>query len=130
PYGESIEFHDGHYGPRHYVAGRDFGDFLVWRKDGYPSYEFAVVIDDIEMRISEVVRGSDLLLSTARQICIYRQLQAPIPEFYHCELVRSADGRRLAKRDSALTIREVLKKISPEELRNRLMQTTSIGGFD
>jgi glutamyl-tRNA synthetase len=89
-----------------FVAGKDFGDFLVWRKDGFPSYELAVVSDDVAMKISEVVRGEDLLKSTVRQILIYEALEAMAPDFYHCKLVLDAEGRRLAKRDGASRLSE------------------------
>ncbi len=98
PDGETIEFVDGRLGRTARVAGRDFGDFLIWRKDGFPSYELAVVADDHAMQISEAVRGEDLLTSTARQLLLYRALEWLPPEFYHCPLVTDAAGRRLAKR--------------------------------
>ncbi len=108
PDGEDVAFRDLARGERLYRAGRDFGDFLVWRKDGWPSYEFAVVVDDHLMRITEVVRGADLLLSTARQLLIYRDFSWEVPQFYHCDLVRDDDGRRLAKRHGSLAIRTLL----------------------
>src|SRR5439155_9185455 len=72
PDGERIEFKDGRTGQQAFTAGRDFGDFVIWRHDDIPAYQLAVVVDDAAMRISEVVRGEDLLKSTARQILIYR----------------------------------------------------------
>lgn len=107
PDGETITFTDGNFGTQRFVAGVDFGDFLVWRKDGIPSYELAVVADDIAMRITEVVRGEDLLMSTARQLLIYRALGVTPPAFYHCPLVRDASGNRLAKRENAQSLREL-----------------------
>lgn len=107
PAGETVAFEDGNLGPQAFVAGQDFGDFVIWRKDGIPSYELAVVVDDIAMGITEVVRGEDLLLSTARQLLIYRSLGAEPPAFFHCPLVRDETGRRLAKRDNALSLREL-----------------------
>ena len=104
--GQKISFVDGRCGMQSYVAGQDFGDFLVWRKDGFPSYELAVVSDDVAMEISEVVRGEDLLKSTARQLLIYEALGAEAPDFYHCNLVLDAEGRRLAKRDGASRLHE------------------------
>ncbi len=74
PEGEAVEFEDGHFGPQRFVAGQDFGDFLVWRRDDLPSYQLAVVVDDAAMQITEVVRGADLLKSTARQILLARAL--------------------------------------------------------
>jgi glutamyl-tRNA synthetase len=103
--GEEICFVDGHYGPQRFTPGRDFGDFLVWRRDGVPAYQLAVVADDSAMRISEVVRGADLLKSTARQILLYRALGIVPPAWYHCPLVRDSKGGRLAKRADALSIR-------------------------
>ncbi|MCR9142831.1 MAG: glutamate--tRNA ligase family protein [bacterium] len=109
PDGEAINFVDGRRGRQSFRAGRDFGDFLVWRKIAdMPSYEFAVVVDDHLMGITEVVRGADLLVSTARQLLIYRALGWTPPEFYHCDLVRDDDGRRLAKRHDSVAVRALL----------------------
>lgn len=107
PDGEEITFHDQHLGAQRYVAGRDFGDFVVWRRDDVPAYQLAVVVDDHFMRISEVVRGADLLKSTARQLLIYRTLGWDPPDFYHCDLVLDESGARLAKRHDALSIRNL-----------------------
>jgi glutamyl-tRNA synthetase len=117
PDGETITFDDGHFGPQHAVAGRDFGDFLVWRKDDTPSYQLACVVDDAAMRITEVVRGADLILSTFRQILLYRALGYTVPAFFHCPLMVDEKGVRLAKRYDALslkTLRESGK--SPQEI--------------
>jgi glutamyl/glutaminyl-tRNA synthetase len=107
PEGEEICFTDLHLGPQRMIAGKDFGDFIVWRKDDVPAYQLAVVVDDAMMRITEVVRGADLLKSTARQILLYRALRLPIPHFYHCDLVRDEGGVRLAKRHDSLSIRKL-----------------------
>jgi glutamyl-tRNA synthetase len=80
PDGEAIEFEDGNLGPQRFVAGPDFGDFAVWRRDGTPTYQLACVADDAAMGISEVVRGADLLKSTARQILLYRALRIGGPK--------------------------------------------------
>jgi len=118
PDGEVIAFDDGRHGRVTRTAGVDFGDFLVWRKDGYPAYELAVVHDDHAMQISEVVRGEDLLTSTARQLLIYRTLGWQPPAFYHCELVRDATGRRLAKRNEAMSLATLRDQgRNPAELR-------------
>jgi len=118
PDGEVIEFNDGHYGPRQFVAGKDFGDFVVWRHDDVPAYQLAVVVDDSEMGITEVVRGEDLLISTARQILLYRALGLAPPRFYHCPLVKDEKGERLAKRHDALALRTLRAKgLNPEDLR-------------
>jgi glutamyl/glutaminyl-tRNA synthetase len=107
PDGEEITFTDLHLGPQRLTAGRDFGDFLVWRRDDVPAYQLAVVVDDAAMQITEVVRGADLLKSTARQILLFRALGFPIPAYYHCDLVRDEAGVRLAKRHDALSIRKL-----------------------
>lgn len=105
PDGETISFVDGNFGPQRFVAGRDFGDFVVWRHDSVPAYQLAVVADDSAMQITEVVRGADLLKSTARQILIYRALGLMPPEFFHCDLMTDEKGVRLAKRHDALSLR-------------------------
>jgi glutamyl/glutaminyl-tRNA synthetase len=107
PDDEEISFADLNLGSQHYVAGKDFGDFLVWRRDDVPAYQLAVVVDDAAMRITEVVRGADLLKSTARQLLLLRALDYPAPDYFHCELVRDAAGVRLAKRHDALSIRHL-----------------------
>jgi glutamyl/glutaminyl-tRNA synthetase len=89
------------------MAGREFGDFVVWRKDGAPSYQLAVVVDDAATGITEVVRGADLLASTAQQILLYRALGQTPPLFFHCPLVTDADGRRLAKRAGAHSLKSM-----------------------
>ena len=105
PDGETIAFDDGRQGPRQFIAGRDFGDFVVWRRDDVPAYQLAVVADDAAMQITEVVRGADLLKSTARQLLLIRALELPVPAYYHCDLVRDEGGARLAKRHDALSLR-------------------------
>ena len=107
PDGQEISFTDLHLGPQRFVAGRDFGDFIGWRRDDVPAYQLAVVVDDAAMRITEVVRGADLLKSTARQILLFRALGLSVPEYYHCDLVRDEAGVRLAKRHDALSIRRL-----------------------
>jgi len=120
PDGEQIAFEDLHLGRKHYIAGTDFGDFLVWRRDDVPAYQLAVVVDDAAMRITEVVRGADLLKSTARQILLCRALGVPIPRFCHCDLVRDESGVRLAKRHDALSIRRLRESGStPEQVMKR-----------
>ncbi|MFM1997038.1 MAG: hypothetical protein RLZZ111_1425, partial [Planctomycetota bacterium] len=78
--------------------------------DDLPAYELAVVADDHAMQIGEVVRGEDLLTSTARQILLYEALGWPIPALFHVPLVRDAQGRRLAKRAGGLAIRELRER--------------------
>lgn len=117
PDGEEAAFVDLNLGKQRYVAGRDFGDFLVWRRDDVPSYQLAVVVDDAAMRITEVVRGADLLKSTARQLLLLRALTSPVPDYFHCELVRDPAGARLAKRHDALSMRQLRQSgMSPESV--------------
>jgi glutamyl/glutaminyl-tRNA synthetase len=118
PDGEMIEFDDLNLGPQRYTAAGDFGDFVIWRRDDVPAYQLAVVIDDAAMQITEVVRGEDLLKSTARQLLIYRAMGFQPPKFYHCHLVRDDSGTRLAKRHDALSIRRLRETgMSAEQVR-------------
>ncbi|HVZ83491.1 MAG TPA: tRNA glutamyl-Q(34) synthetase GluQRS [Terracidiphilus sp.] len=105
PEGEAVEFVDGNLGAQRFVAGVDFGDFVVWRRDGVPSYQLACVADDAAMRITEVVRGADLLKSTARQMLLNRALGFADPGWFHCALMTDEAGKRLAKRSDALSLR-------------------------
>ncbi|MDB6126450.1 MAG: glutamyl-tRNA synthetase class Ic [Verrucomicrobia bacterium] len=118
PDGEEIAFVDQQFGLQRAVAGRDFGDFLVWRKDNVPSYQLACAVDDAAMKITEVVRGADLIKSTFRQLLIYRALAAPAPNFFHCPLMLDDRGERLAKRHDALSLRKLREQgMTPEEVR-------------
>ena len=115
--GEAIEFVDSNLGPQRFIAGKDFGDFVVMRRDGVASYQLACVVDDAAMQITEVVRGADLLKSTARQILLNRALGYANPAWFHCSLVVDAQGQRLAKRHDALSIRALRARgLSPEEV--------------
>ena len=105
PDGRVIEFTDGLCGTVHRTAGVDFGDFVVWRRDDLAAYELAVVADDHAMEIAEVVRGADLLTSTARQLLLCEALGWTPPAFAHAPLVCDANGHRLAKRTGGLAIR-------------------------
>jgi glutamyl-queuosine tRNA(Asp) synthetase len=118
PDGWTITFEDGRLGQQAFVAGKDFGDFVIWRHDDVPSYQLAVVVDDAEMGITEVVRGEDLLMSTARQLLIYEALRRKAPRFYHCALMLDESGERLAKRHESLSLRQLRAAgKSAEELR-------------
>jgi glutamyl/glutaminyl-tRNA synthetase len=107
PDGAKVSFGDLHLANQSFVAGHDFGDFILWRRDDVPAYQLAVVVDDAAMRITEVVRGADLLKSTARQLLLYSALGLSPPAFYHCDLVVDDSGVRLAKRHNALSIRHL-----------------------
>ncbi len=120
PDGETISFVDGNCGEQKFVAGKDFGDFVVWRGDDVPAYQLACVADDAAMGISEVVRGADLLVSTARQILIYRALGFAPPKFFHCALMLDDSGQRLAKRHDVLSLRTLREGgETPENLRKK-----------
>ena len=115
PDDEVISFMDGAFGQQSYACGKDFGDFIVWRHDDLPSYQLACVVDDHAMEITEVVRGADLLMSTARQLLLYRALGWMPPDFYHCELMRDEHGNRLAKRHDSLSLRTLRQTGVPAE---------------
>jgi glutamyl/glutaminyl-tRNA synthetase len=120
PDGETISFLDGNYGHQKFVADRDFADFLLWRRDDIPAYQLAVVVDDAAMQISEVVRGADLLKSTARQLLLIRALGYSVPSYFHCPLLCDENNTRLAKRHDALSLRTLRQqKANPAELLAR-----------
>ena len=120
--GQAITFTDGFYGPQRFIAGTDFGDFIVWRHDDVPAYQLAVVVDDAEMGITEVVRGRDLMLSTARQLLLYQAMGLRPPAFFHSPLVVDTAGNRLAKRHNALSLRTLREQgVSPEKIRENWM---------
>ncbi len=117
PDGETLAFHDGKFGEQRAIVGRDFGDFLVWRKDDTPSYQLACAVDDAELGITEVVRGADLIKSTFRQILLLRALGVAPPRYYHAPLLRDAQGARLAKRHDALALRTLRAQgATPEKI--------------
>ena len=123
PDGETISFMDGNFGEQKFTAGKDFGDFVVWsRRSGndVPAYQLACVVDDDAMQITEVVRGADLLVSTARQLLLYRALGLAPPAFCHCPLLRDETGERLAKRHDALNLRTLrTRRNTPDSLRQK-----------
>jgi glutamyl/glutaminyl-tRNA synthetase len=120
PDGEELHFFDEQLGDQIAIAGRDFGDFVVWRKDDVPAYQLAVTMDDAAMQIAEVVRGEDLLLSTFRQLLLYRALGKAPPRFFHTPLIRDESGKRLAKRHASLSLRELRAAgMSADEIRKR-----------
>jgi glutamyl-tRNA synthetase len=96
--GGPITFNDGFRGPTTVDLTSVGGDFVVWKSAGTPAYQLAVVVDDANQGITEVIRGDDLLTSTPRQLLLYRALDLTPPHFTHVPLVVGPDGRRLAKR--------------------------------
>uniref|UniRef100_UPI004049FF50 tRNA glutamyl-Q(34) synthetase GluQRS n=1 Tax=Cephaloticoccus sp. TaxID=1985742 RepID=UPI004049FF50 len=124
PDNELITFQDGLQGEQTAMAGQDFGDFLVWRKDNTPSYQLATVADDIATGVTEVVRGADLIRSTFRQLLLFRALQQNPPAFSHCPLMRDESGQRLAKRHDSLSLRALRAAgVTPEEIIHKFTHT-------
>jgi len=93
-----IAFRDQVAGPRHHRPIDEIGDFVVWTRQGTPSYQLAVVVDDARQGVTDVIRGDDLLASAARQMLLYEALRLRPPTWWHLPLVVGTDGRRLAKR--------------------------------
>jgi glutamyl/glutaminyl-tRNA synthetase len=117
PDGAAISFTDRNLGGQRFIAGKDFGDFVLWSRDGIPSYQLASVVDDEAMGITEVVRGRDLLKSTARQNLLQRALGLATPAYFHTHLLTDEHGVRLAKRHDALALRTLRERgLSPAEI--------------
>ena len=117
---EDITFTDGCMGEHTENLLQDCGDFYLRRADGVFAYQLAVVVDDARMGVTEVVRGSDLLSSTARQLYLYRLLGLQAPQFAHCPLLLAADGRRLSKRDGDQSLENLRAKYTAEEIVGKL----------
>ncbi|HEV2130547.1 MAG TPA: tRNA glutamyl-Q(34) synthetase GluQRS, partial [Longimicrobiaceae bacterium] len=111
PPGE-VCFQDLLFGRLCFAPAEETGDFVVRRKDGIAAYQLAVVVDDAAMEITHVLRGADLLSSTARQLLLYDALDLPPPEWLHVPLLLGPDGERLSKRHGAVTLREVREERS------------------
>jgi len=113
----TVDFDDLVHGAQSFDVERTVGDFVVAKADGWPAYQLAVVLDDIAMGVTEVVRGDDLLPSTARQLLIYRLLGATPPRTGHAPLVVGPDGRRLAKRHGESRLAELRDKgVAPDRI--------------
>ena len=117
---EEISFHDRLQGDYMENLARDCGDFIVRRSDGVYAYQLAVVTDDAEGGVTEIVRGRDLLSSTPRQIWLQRMLGFPEPEYCHVPLLVAPDGRRLSKRERDLDLGALRQLYTPEELLGKL----------
>lgn len=113
---EEICFTDGLYGDQCVNLARHCGDFVLRRADGAWAYQLAVVADDAAMGVTEVVRGSDLLLSSAQQIYLYRLLGFTPPRYSHVPLLCNEKGERLSKRDASLSMEELRKEYTPSHL--------------
>jgi glutamyl-tRNA synthetase len=103
----ALSFNDLVRGEQAFDVQSEVGDFLIARRDGVPAYQLAVVVDDAFQGVTEVVRGDDLLASTPRQIWLERALALSEPRWAHVPLVVDAAGRRLAKREDALSLAEL-----------------------
>ena len=123
---EEIEFTDRVFGSQRVNLVSHCGDFVVRRADGAWAYQLAVVVDDALMGVTEVVRGCDLLLSSAQQIYLYRLLGYKDPEFAHLPLICNAEGVRLSKRDASLSMEALRMQFTPQQLTARLAH---IAGF-
>lgn len=117
---EEIEFTDRVFGTQMVNLSSHCGDFVVRRADGAWAYQLAVVVDDALMGVTEVVRGCDLLLSSAQQIYLYRLLGYKGPEFAHLPLICNAEGVRLSKRDASLSMEALRMQFTPQQLTARL----------
>lgn len=112
-----IVFTDRNFGEQSVNLARDCGDFILRRADGAWAYQLAVVVDDALMGMTEVVRGADLLLSSAQQIYLYELFGYAVPEFAHIPLLTNAAGQRLAKRDKGLDMGALRQRFTPAEVK-------------
>jgi glutamyl-tRNA synthetase len=116
-----VEWTDRVQGPQTERVDRTVGDFVLKRRDGLWAYQLAVVVDDLLMEIDEVVRGADLLDSTARQIQLIEALGGNAPVYAHVPLVVNAQGEKLSKRDAGLTLHSLRESgVRPESLAGYL----------
>ena len=111
---------DGLQGDYTELLSRDCGDFVVRRADGVYAYQLAVVVDDADNGVTQVVRGRDLLASAPRQKYLFSLLGKPAPEYVHVPLLMAPDGRRLSKRDGDLDLDTLLGRLTPEEILGAL----------
>ena len=109
---------------------RDVGDFLLVRRDGVFAYQFAVVVDDMEMGVTQVVRGQDLLDSTPRQVALLEAMGSPVPRYYHLPLLLSADGDKLSKRGKAIALAQVREQgIAPTRVLGWLAHSLGLASL-
>ena len=118
--------HDGLQGDYTELLSRDCGDFVVRRADGVYAYQLAVVVDDGENGVTQVVRGRDLLASAPRQKYLFSLLGKPAPEYIHVPLLLAPDGRRLSKRDGDLDLDTLLSRFKPEEIIGALAHAAGL----
>ena len=101
---DAISFVDRFAGPMTQRLALEAGDFVLKRADGYWAYQLAVVVDDADQGVTDIVRGADLIDSTARQIYLQRLLGVPTPRYLHVPVVRNANGEKLTKQTGALAV--------------------------
>ena len=123
---EEFTFHDGLQGEYRENLARECGDFIIRRSDGVYAYQLAVVTDDAEAGVTQIVRGRDLLSSTPRQIYLQRLLGLPTPGYYHVPLLVAPDGRRLSKREHDLDMGALRERYTPEALLGCLAQLSGL----
>jgi glutamyl-tRNA synthetase len=122
-----VAFEDDFAGPQRFRPAAETGDFVVRKANGTAAYQLATVVDDAASRVDTVIRGDDLLPSTARQILLQRALGLPHPRWVHFPLVVGPDGRRLAKRHGDTTLRTLRATgWTPEELVGRLAEMSGL----
>ncbi len=122
PQGGSVVFHDKVKG-RIEWSNDELDDLVILRSDNWPTYNFAVVVDDIDMRITDVVRGDDHVANTPRQINIYEALGAPVPAFAHLPMILGPDGTKLSKRHGAVSVMQYREDgFLPQALLNYLVR--------
>lgn len=100
-----VVIHDAVHGDVVFDA-KELDDFVIFRSDGTPTYNFATVVDDAMMGITHVIRGDDHLSNTPRQVMVYEALEAPVPIFAHISMILGADGKKLSKRHGATSVEE------------------------
>ena len=122
PHDGSVVFDDAVKG-RVEWRNEELDDLVLIRSDGYPTYNFAVVVDDIDMRIDEVIRGDDHVNNTPRQINLYHALGAAVPRFAHLPMILGPDGQKLSKRHGAVSVMQYREDgFLPHALLNYLMR--------
>jgi len=123
---ETATFTDRHYGVYSENLAKDTGDYIIRRSDGLFGYQLSAVVDDALSGVTEVVRGRDILASTPRQIHLLRTLGFPAPQYAHIPLLMDCEGRRLAKRDKDLSLDELSKRYTPQQLLGMLAYTCGV----
>ncbi|RUR11136.1 glutamate--tRNA ligase [Legionella sp. km772] len=117
-----VSFQDEVYGEIH-IDNNELDDLILVRSDGHPTYNFAVVIDDLDMNITHVIRGDDHINNTPRQINLFKALNAPIPTFAHLPMILGDDGKRLSKRHGAVSVLQFKELgVLPHALLNYLVR--------